>query len=120
MAITDCRASSSLPISASRLWSLEISDAELEAMALPLGADVPVCIGSRARMMGGIGEVLDEAPALPPVWMVLVNGALHVGMSGSGATCYALFATREAAVAGAKALRSAERDWWVEAGPMRA
>lgn len=171
-----------------RLWSLDLSPAETEALALPLGADVPVCIGSRARMMNGIGDRLDDIPALPPVWIVLVNpmrgietrsvfaardaeaisapvamparfasaaelagwlaretrndlasaarsilpdiariedalgalpGALHAGMSGSGATCFALFASREAAAEGARALRTAEPGWWVEAAALR-
>jgi len=170
-----------------RLWALDIPPTELEALALPLGADVPVCIGARARMMGGIGDRLDDIPALPPVWIVLANpmrgietrsvfaardagavtaplalparfasaaeladwlaretrndlapaarsilpdiariegalgalpGALHAGMSGSGATCFALFATRGAAAEGAQALRAAEPGWWIEAAAL--
>ena len=36
-------------------------------------------------------------------------------MSGSGATCFGLFGSRRAAVAGAQALRSARPAWWVRA-----
>jgi 4-diphosphocytidyl-2-C-methyl-D-erythritol kinase len=36
-------------------------------------------------------------------------------MSGSGATCFGLFASRRAAVTGAQALRSARPAWWVRA-----
>ena len=167
-----------------RLWGLGTPDPEMEALALSLGADVPVCLGSRARMMGGIGDRLEDAPALPPFWLVLANpmrgletravfgaraptppsppvtipdrfasaadlagwlaretrndladaarslmpeigrietalaalpGALHTGMSGSGATCFALFGDGKTAAEGARTLRASERGWWVEA-----
>lgn len=55
------------------LWSLDISDECLSDIALSLGADVPVCLASRTRMMRGIGELLGEGPVLPPLWIVLAN-----------------------------------------------
>ena len=36
-------------------------------------------------------------------------------MSGSGATCFALFASSRAAAAAARALRAAHPAWWVRA-----
>ena len=42
-------------------------------------------------------------------------GSMHAGMSGSGATCFALFAGRETATQGARTLRKARPGWWVEA-----
>jgi 4-diphosphocytidyl-2-C-methyl-D-erythritol kinase len=45
----------------------------LAPIALRLGADVPVCLASRAARMGGVGETLTAAPGLPPAGMVLVN-----------------------------------------------
>ncbi len=45
----------------------------LTSIALSLGADVPVCLASRPARMGGVGETLSPAPALPPAGMVLVN-----------------------------------------------
>lgn len=39
-------------------------------------------------------------------------------MSGSGATCFGLFATLPAALAAADALRRAAPDWWVAAAPV--
>jgi 4-diphosphocytidyl-2-C-methyl-D-erythritol kinase len=36
-------------------------------------------------------------------------------MSGSGATCFALFATGPAAAAAASALRPRHPDWWIRA-----
>ncbi len=170
-----------------RLWGLNLPDADLERIGLPLGADVPVCLRSTARMMRGIGDRLDPAPALPPVWLLLVNpmrgletravfsardpgaaspapaipdgfdtaqgladwlrsettndlapaarslmpeiaeieaalaalpGALHTGMSGSGATCFALFDGPKPAIEGGKTLRTAHRNWWVEPAPL--
>lgn len=58
---------------AGQLWEVALPPAQLEALALALGADVPVCLASRPAMMGGIGERLGPAPALPAFWMVLVN-----------------------------------------------
>lgn len=54
----------------SRHWGL---DAEIaRSLAPSLGADVPVCLASRAQRMGGIGEELAPA-ASPDAWLVLVN-----------------------------------------------
>ena len=43
-------------------------------------------------------------------------GALFTRMSGSGATCFALFAKEDAAIAAAEALRADHPDWWATAG----
>lgn len=43
------------------------------ALALALGADVPVCLADRPALMSGIGEVLDPYPPLPAAGLVLVN-----------------------------------------------
>lgn len=162
-----------------RLWGCDLPADE----GLSLGADVPVCLTPAVQRMSGIGEVVIAAPALPPVWAVLVNprvqvptpqvfaalrqrdnppmpkvlpewrdayalaqwlramrndlqapaeqiapqitaalmalaalpGALGARMSGSGATCFALFATPSDAAAGAHALTCAQPGWWVRA-----
>lgn len=60
----------------SALWG--ISDADFRALALQLGADVPVCLASRPARMQGIGEILHPAPALPEFGMVLVNPGVAV------------------------------------------
>lgn len=39
-----------------------------------LGADVPVCWYRTPCRMSGIGEVRENVPGLPMMWMVLVNG----------------------------------------------
>jgi 4-diphosphocytidyl-2-C-methyl-D-erythritol kinase len=51
------------------LWDVAVP----EAVALSLGADVPVCLAGRACVMRGIGEELHPAPALPPCGLLLVN-----------------------------------------------
>ena len=57
----------------SRLWGLAVPDGALMALAAGLGADVPVCLAGRPTCMGGIGELLTPAPALPACGMLLVN-----------------------------------------------
>ncbi|MQQ08760.1 4-(cytidine 5'-diphospho)-2-C-methyl-D-erythritol kinase [Epibacterium sp. SM1979] len=54
-----------------------------------------------------IGATLDALSAL--------EGARLVRMSGSGATCFALFANRTAAEEAARVLQQREPNWWVEA-----
>lgn len=167
------------------LNDLPLDHAALIAAARETGADVPVCLDPRARMMRGAGEEIGPVLRLAPLPAVLVNpgvpvptapvfkalgltvgqtldGAAHpdvagglgadalvavlaparndleapaltvapvIGealaalrardgcrlarMSGSGATVFALFADRRAAVRAAAALRAARPDWWV-------
>lgn len=168
-----------------RLWGVAPEDPRLYLAAAGLGADVPVCLAGRPCFMGGIGELLAPAPALPPLWLVLAHpgvavstpevfkarrggfsqparfdaapadagelvallaerrndltdaaiflcpvigdalaalAALHgcrlARMSGSGATCFGIFADEATAHAGAAALAAAQPGWWVK--PARA
>jgi len=55
-----------------------------------------------------IGDVLDTLAAQP--------GALLTRMSGSGATCFALFESEDASTAAAEVIASRQRGWWVRAG----
>ena len=52
-----------------------------------------------------IGEVMSAIRALP--------GALLVRMSGSGATCFGIFADDDACIRAAEVLRKAAPNWWV-------
>ena len=62
-----------------RLWRLGPEHADdLREVALGLGADVPVCLDSRAAYMGGIGEALSAPPPLPPCGVLLVNPSVPV------------------------------------------
>jgi 4-diphosphocytidyl-2-C-methyl-D-erythritol kinase len=161
-------------------------DARLLDAARATGADVPVCLDPRARVMRGIGEILSAPLDLAPLLAVLVNpgvplatkdvftafarsgpkpsgafdavalsgtslegalAALAAGsndleapaialcpavadvlavlwatagcrlarMSGSGATCFGLYSTEEAAATAAQTLAHAHRAWWVRA-----
>lgn len=177
-----------------RLNNLSLDDPRLREVALATGADVPVCLLSRACDMTGVGEqllplalpsmpcvmvnprvpvatkdvfrelglrngellvgasdvleaaawpdeggsisdwveVLDtaandlEAPAMriePVIGKVL--GALRVSagvklarMSGSGATCFAIYGTSEEAHAAAEKIRRDHPGWWVHAGTL--
>ena len=167
------------------LWGLNVPEAELTAIAVDLGADVPACLAGRPSFVGGIGERIDLAPALPPAWLVLVNpgvplptaavfaaregpfshplrwhdpiadpamlarrlgdcrndlepaarrlapeigdvlarvsgteGCLLARMSGSGATCFGLYAEQDDATRAAEALRREQPKWWVQAAPI--
>ncbi|MBX9773347.1 MAG: 4-(cytidine 5'-diphospho)-2-C-methyl-D-erythritol kinase [Xanthobacteraceae bacterium] len=168
---------------------IALDDPRLMEAARVSGADVPVCLVPRPRLMRGIGEILSEPLALPKLPAVLVNprvavptrdvfaalraplearggptrgadfearrrwkatdlvetlagepndleapaialapaiaqvlsdlralrGCRLARMSGSGATCFALFATAPAAAAAARALRGRHPAWWVRA-----
>jgi 4-diphosphocytidyl-2-C-methyl-D-erythritol kinase len=160
---------------------IALDDPRLREAARLTGADVPVCLDPRARMMRGIGEVLSAPLALEKLPAVLVNPGVFVPtkdvfaklaapqspavktnnpaaaeagmaeirsgrndlepaaialqpviadvlaalrasarcrlarMSGSGATCFALFESGRAAIAAARALRAEHPRWWVRA-----
>ena len=161
-------------------------DPVLFDVARKTGADVPVCLDPRAKMMSGIGERLGPPLKLPPLFAVLVNprqpvetravfaklglkpgencafgphpviadamdfesflralkkgrndmedaacvlapvighvlavlsaarGCRLARMSGSGATCFALFETCRQAGAAAKAISRFHPEWWVK------
>ena len=167
-----------------RANGLTRDDPQLYAAARATGADVPVCLDSRPRIMRGIGDILSEPLTLPTLPAVLVNpgvalatkevfagwatasspspkagfaalgapptraallefllaqandlerpaialapviadvlavlrnsvGCKVARMSGSGATCFALFASAAAAHRAARALRSKFPNWWI-------
>ncbi|MDF0542812.1 4-(cytidine 5'-diphospho)-2-C-methyl-D-erythritol kinase [Sphingobium sp. H39-3-25] len=164
-----------------RLWRLDIPAADLAAIALSLGSDVPACLHSVTQMVGGRGEALTSvAPTgLASTPMLLVNPAVPVStgpvfagwdrvdrgpleaidlpgiiaqgrndlqapaitiapaiaevlaaldlcegvrlarMSGSGATCFALFDDMPACTSAAATLGAARPDWWIMATEIR-
>ena len=55
-----------------RLWGLDLATSELVALALELGADVPVCLLGRSARMRGIGERIDPVE-IPTLDLILVN-----------------------------------------------
>lgn len=52
---------------------LRMNDPRIRAVALKIGADVPVCLDPRPRVMRGIGEVLSDPVRIPKLSLVLVN-----------------------------------------------
>lgn len=55
------------------LFDLDVSDEELQNLALPLGADIPYCFHGGTQLAEGIGEVLTPLPDAPPCSVVLVK-----------------------------------------------
>jgi len=170
----------------SQLWGIDLGEDEMAAVALSLGADVPVCLVGKAAFMAGVGEKIIPAPALPAASMVLVNpgvalstasvfaalgdnfsgpdghfdyapedtpelasilakrgndlespaiglapaigdvlaalgasgNVLLARMSGSGATCFGLFAEPGEAAEAAIAIAAERPEWWVKAASL--
>jgi 4-diphosphocytidyl-2-C-methyl-D-erythritol kinase len=164
-----------------RANAIALDDQRLLEAARAVGADVPVCLDPRPRIMRGVGELLSPPLELPALPGVLVNpgvalatrevfgkftggqgegelaevprefdtlieylnhhgndltaaaracapvvaevlaalkklpGARLVRMSGSGSSCFALFATRREAAAAAQRLAAEQKGWWVQA-----
>ena len=164
-----------------RANALALDDPRLMSAAQATGADVPVCLNPRARIMRGVGEQLSEPIDLPVLSVLLVNpllplatrdvfgrfavgrrggnhsdnvprdfnglinfleehdndltpaacacapvvgeiletlralpGVRLVRMSGSGPTCFALFAAQDEGTKAAQTLRAERSDWWVQ------
>ncbi len=57
---------------------LRLCGAQDPEIALGLGADVPVCLGSQTARMSGIGEALEPLPGLGQLYAVLVNPGVAV------------------------------------------
>jgi 4-diphosphocytidyl-2-C-methyl-D-erythritol kinase len=164
-----------------RLNEFKLDDRRFLSAALAVGADAPVCLASRARIMRGVGEQLSEPLDLPKLPALLVNPGVPLGtrevfsalaasqygkdeltnvpnghdaliafldvhgndltqaaiacapviadvlaalnalpsvrlarMSGSGPTCFALFASVGEAAAAGRQLAAAHKIWWVQ------
>jgi 4-diphosphocytidyl-2-C-methyl-D-erythritol kinase len=62
----------------SRFWNSAPEDDALTAIALGLGADVPMCLASQPLLARGIGEEITLLPDLPSFAMVLGNPLVSV------------------------------------------
>ena len=167
-----------------RLWNVSMDNSALMALALSLGADVPVCMLARPAIMRGVGEDLTSLDHVPEYGVLLVNpgvslstptvfkarsqilspspdratfhtclsktdflakldeqrndltdaagqleptvhdtlreitsleGCLLSRMSGSGATCFGLFADLSTAKQAENALSLRDTGWWIKA-----
>lgn len=63
------------------LWRLGGSQAELQALALPLGADVPVFVFGQSAFAEGVGERLSPVD-LPAAWYLIVHPGVAVPTAG--------------------------------------
>ncbi|MGZ0009069.1 4-(cytidine 5'-diphospho)-2-C-methyl-D-erythritol kinase [Burkholderia gladioli] len=60
-----------------RLWNLDLPRAELQALAVKLGADVPFFVFGKNAFAEGIGEALEQVQ-LPARWFLVVTPRVHV------------------------------------------
>lgn len=61
-----------------RLWAIDMPESERLALALKLGADVPVCLRSAPMRMTGIGDRLEPLPTFRPLEALLVNPGVPI------------------------------------------
>ncbi|MGV3548249.1 4-(cytidine 5'-diphospho)-2-C-methyl-D-erythritol kinase [Rhizobium sp.] len=61
-----------------RLWRLGVPRADMLALGLPIGADVPMCIESRPMVARGIGERMTLVEDFPEIFLLLVNPLVGV------------------------------------------
>jgi 4-diphosphocytidyl-2-C-methyl-D-erythritol kinase len=164
-----------------KLWRVNLTEADLQAIAISLGSDVPVCLKGRPCWVEGIGEKLSVIPIFPTLHVVLANPGVAVStaqayrtvrvrtgiahdhpatfrdadaligflettnndleepaialapviddvmavfcadestllarMSGSGATCFGVYGSSQAAREAAAKMAAAHPDWWVK------
>jgi 4-diphosphocytidyl-2-C-methyl-D-erythritol kinase len=94
------------------------------------GAHPPVAPGSSADTLCNAlrkarNDLEDAASVAAPVIvdalavLASAKGSRLARMSGSGATCYALFTTRSAAVRAAAVIRAQHPSWWVKSAILR-
>ena len=64
-------------VALNRLWDLRLSQRQLQALGLQLGADVPIFVGAHTAWAEGIGEILTPIE-LPERWYLIVVPDCHV------------------------------------------
>jgi 4-diphosphocytidyl-2-C-methyl-D-erythritol kinase len=64
-----------------RMWNLGLPLGDLSALAVVLGADVPVCLASRTARMSGVGE---QARAAPAAWRHRLGQSRRAGADSRG------------------------------------
>jgi len=104
-----------------RLWDIPRGAVDPISIGLGIGADVPACLASRPVFVGGIGEEIAEAPALPAAGLLLANPgvalstpAVFAGRRG-GFSAAARFAAAPSSVAELAAILDARSNDLTEA-----
>jgi 4-diphosphocytidyl-2-C-methyl-D-erythritol kinase len=64
-------------MAANHLWRAGLSDAELMALGLPLGADIPFFLFGETAFAEGVGEALQAVPG-PDCWYVVIEPGVAV------------------------------------------
>jgi 4-diphosphocytidyl-2-C-methyl-D-erythritol kinase len=64
-------------IALNHLWQTGLSRAELQALGLQLGADVPVFVFGRDAFAEGVGEALQPI-TLPQAWYVVISPGVSI------------------------------------------
>jgi 4-diphosphocytidyl-2-C-methyl-D-erythritol kinase len=64
-------------MAANHLWQAGLSDAELMALGLPLGADIPFFLFGETAFAEGVGEALQAVPG-PDCWYVVIEPGVAV------------------------------------------
>lgn len=73
------------------IWKLNASDADLARIALPLGADLPMCLAAKPLLARGIGDEITSVAGMASLGIVLVNP----GVAVSTANVFAALANRD-------------------------
>ncbi|MBX3529143.1 MAG: 4-(cytidine 5'-diphospho)-2-C-methyl-D-erythritol kinase [Rhizobiaceae bacterium] len=60
------------------LWGLDVGAQQLARIALPLGADLPMCLAATPLLARGIGEDIEPLRGFPQLGLVLVNPGVPV------------------------------------------
>jgi 4-diphosphocytidyl-2-C-methyl-D-erythritol kinase len=89
------------------------------AFDAPLGDDPVEALAQGRNDMQASAERLTPAISETLAALVEAGGARWVRMSGSGATCFALYRDRHAAARAARRLRSMRPAWWVRTTGLR-
>lgn len=64
-----------------QLLGTGLTDEELMAIGVGLGADVPFFIFKKPALAEGVGEKLSPLEQIPKLWLILVNPGIHVSTS---------------------------------------
>lgn len=72
---TDCAA---VMLGIDKMYNLNLSLAELEALGAELGSDIPFCMGGPTALATGRGEHIEALPHCPDLYLVLVKPSFGV------------------------------------------
>ena len=82
--------------------------------------DLASLLAERGNDLAAAARALTPAVGATLAALEAEDGVLLARMSGSGATCFALYAEEAAAAAAAARLGAAHPTWWVAAAPLLA